>query len=131
MILEPVTALYNTISAVCPIRGVSIGVPATKSTWRIDFDPTATPAQKTAAQTALTNFDYTASKTTYDTAITQFGTDTSTVQGINLVKQLMGSTPAQIDTFLAGVNGIADANTRAIMAVVLKLLSIELRNSYS
>jgi len=37
-----------------PIDGVSIGDPANRATWRVDFTPAATPAQRTQAATILT-----------------------------------------------------------------------------
>jgi hypothetical protein len=43
-------ALDAAIRAVCPIQGVSVGNPADKATWRIDYHPSATAAQKAAAQ---------------------------------------------------------------------------------
>lgn len=36
-----------------PIVGVSVGSPADRSTWAVLFDPSATEAQKLAAQTLL------------------------------------------------------------------------------
>lgn len=54
--------LHNQISAVCPIQGISIALETDKSTWRIDFDLSATPAQKAAAQTVLQAFDVAAEK---------------------------------------------------------------------
>ena len=49
--------LHSAIAAVCPIDGVSIGRKNDKSTWRIDFRPEATDAQKAAARAALDAFD--------------------------------------------------------------------------
>jgi hypothetical protein len=48
--------LSQTIAAVCPIHGVAITGPTSA---RIDYDPTATAPQKTAAQSALATFDWT------------------------------------------------------------------------
>lgn len=44
------TALDTAIRAVCPILGVSVGDPADRTTWRVDYDPSATDAQKAAAE---------------------------------------------------------------------------------
>lgn len=41
-------------NAAIPIVGVSIGTPADRATWRVDFDPSATPAQRTQAASLLT-----------------------------------------------------------------------------
>lgn len=37
-----------------PIEGVSIGDPANRGTWRVEFTAAATPAQRTQAATILT-----------------------------------------------------------------------------
>ena len=52
-----VAALHKFLAAVCSIRGVSVGDPSDEATWRIDFDPAATDAQRQAAQAALQAFD--------------------------------------------------------------------------
>lgn len=49
--------LDTAIRAVCPIIGVSIGRIDDKATWRVDFAPEATQAQRTAAQTLVDGFD--------------------------------------------------------------------------
>jgi hypothetical protein len=131
MILTPIVQLQQAVDAVCPNLGVYVGDPANKATWKVNFAPAATNAQKTAAATAITNFDYPGTLAAYNTALSGVSTDLTSVKALTLVKQLMGSTPAQIDTFLAGANGIADANTRAIMAVVLKILAVQLRSDFS
>lgn len=46
--------VYTALKAAnVPIVSVAIGNPADRATWRIDFDPTATPAQKTQGATIL------------------------------------------------------------------------------
>ena len=50
--------LHKGIAAVCPIDGVSVGDPADKKTWRIDFSPNATPAQQAAARALLSAWVY-------------------------------------------------------------------------
>jgi hypothetical protein len=49
--------LHAEIAAVCPIHGVSIGRKNDKATWRIDFAPDATDAQKAAADAVKAAFD--------------------------------------------------------------------------
>jgi hypothetical protein len=49
--------LYDKISAVAPIFGVSIGQNNDPSTWRVDFDPSATDAQRLAANAVVAAFD--------------------------------------------------------------------------
>lgn len=50
---DTASKLHEAVAAVCPIDGVAIGDPADKATWRIDFRPAATAAQKAAAAAAL------------------------------------------------------------------------------
>lgn len=50
-------SLDSALRAVCPIIGVSIGRKDDKSTWRIDFDATATPDQRRAASVVVEKFD--------------------------------------------------------------------------
>ncbi len=49
--------LHAAVSAVCPILGVSIGDPADKLTWRIDFADEATAPERAAGQAALDGLD--------------------------------------------------------------------------
>jgi len=44
------------LKAVAPIHGVSVGNKEDKATWRIDFKPEATQAEKDAAASVLANF---------------------------------------------------------------------------
>jgi hypothetical protein len=52
-----IASLHKSLAAVCSIQGVSVGDPSDKATWRIDFDPGATDAQRQAAQAVLQVFD--------------------------------------------------------------------------
>lgn len=52
------TRLHSLVAAVCPIAGVSVGTPGDSTTVRIDFDPVATPEQRTAALTVVDGFDW-------------------------------------------------------------------------
>jgi hypothetical protein len=49
--------LHSCIQAVCPIVGVSVGDPADKATWRVDFADTATDTQKAAAVAAVAAYN--------------------------------------------------------------------------
>jgi hypothetical protein len=53
----PTMRLAKVIAAVCPIQGVAVVDPNDRATWRIDFDPSATDAQRQAAQAVLSAFD--------------------------------------------------------------------------
>jgi hypothetical protein len=48
--------LHAKVAAVAPIVGVSVGSVDDKATWRIDFDPKATDAQRKAARAVITAF---------------------------------------------------------------------------
>ena len=49
--------LHAALAAVCPILGVSVGDWTNRATWLVDYDPSATSAQKTAATTVISSFD--------------------------------------------------------------------------
>lgn len=49
--------LHDALAAVAPIDGVLVGNPADKTTWRIDFRPSATADQKVAAANVIASFD--------------------------------------------------------------------------
>ena len=52
-----ISAIHAAVAAVAPIDGVSIGDPADKRTWRIDFKDTATMDDRVAGMAALQAFD--------------------------------------------------------------------------
>ena len=52
------TRLDAAVRAVCPIIGVSVGVPGDSATVTIDFDPSATAQQRAAAQAVADSFDW-------------------------------------------------------------------------
>jgi hypothetical protein len=54
---EVARILHAKIAVVAPIAGISFGRFDDKSTWRIDFDPRATDAQRKAAQSVIVFFD--------------------------------------------------------------------------
>jgi hypothetical protein len=49
--------LHRKIATVCPINGIGFGDNLDKSTWRIDFKPEATIAQRIQAEAVLDAFD--------------------------------------------------------------------------
>lgn len=53
------TSLHAAIADHAPIISVSIGRRDDKTTWRIDFAPEATTAQRVAAEGAMAAFTYT------------------------------------------------------------------------
>lgn len=56
--MKTASDLDSAIRQVCPIIGVSIGSYTDKGSWRIDFDPSANPAQISNANYVLSTFDF-------------------------------------------------------------------------
>jgi hypothetical protein len=50
--------IYQSVSAVCPILGLSVGAPGEPSSVRIDFHDEATEEQRTVAQSIVAAFDW-------------------------------------------------------------------------
>lgn len=74
--------LDKKIKAVAPIDGVSIGEPSDKSTWRIDFKPGATQAEKDLAQAVIDAFDVVAEDTKVDAKMSLDLTDKDIIRVI-------------------------------------------------
>ena len=111
---QTVTDLHNAIAAVCPILGVSVGSWTDKSTWQINFAPSATDPQKTAAQTVVTNFDPTAPDLD-----DQFVSDTNRQ---NIVTAIQTATPTQIVNWVN--NNVTDlASAKVVLAKILLLIA--------
>ncbi len=51
-----INALHAAVASICPITGVGVGDPTDKTTWRVDFDPSATDDQKRAAEAAVQSY---------------------------------------------------------------------------
>lgn len=90
-----------------PIVGVSIGKAADKSTWRIDFDASATPQQRTQAAQLVATFD---PKDPTIVASVRTGTATALAQSVQIrafhlwffrVMNQRDPTPAEVDAALA------------------------------
>jgi hypothetical protein len=107
---------HEAVAAVAPIIGVSVGIASNRATWRIDFDPSATAAQRTAAQNVLANFDVAAN----DVRIASLHSDAAL---IDLRKRLTSATPAQIGAYVD--NQVTDiASARALLKRMLMLLAL-------
>lgn len=55
--MSKVQNLHEAVSAVCPVDGVSVGRWTDRASWRVDFAPGTTQAQKDAAARVLATFD--------------------------------------------------------------------------
>lgn len=57
MVMMLIDVLHESVSAVAPINGISIGNPSDKSSWRIDWAEGATDEQKAAVAALVAAFD--------------------------------------------------------------------------
>lgn len=57
MTLGLAAVLDQAVRAVAPIVGVTVGNENDRSTWSVQFDPSATPEQRAAAANVLATFD--------------------------------------------------------------------------
>lgn len=57
--------LHNTLNAVYPVAGVSIGDPNDRSTWRIDFQDGTPDGVAASLQAALQSFDISVAQKLY------------------------------------------------------------------
>lgn len=90
-----VDILHQAIAGVCPFNGVSIGDPADKGTWRIDFTATASEQQKAAAQEVIDSFDVSATPVPQSISDRQFFQQLAIV-GIITTDQALASNAAVI-----------------------------------
>jgi hypothetical protein len=132
--------VHEAVFAVCPIVGVSIGNPANKKTWRIDFADGATDAQKAAAQAAVDAFDLNATPpatflareffallTVADfTAIRNAVTSNDALGLLWASLQAQGEAPINTtaERFLAGWAGLKQALPAARSAAIASALGI-------
>lgn len=109
--------LHKTIAAICPIDGISIADRGGRTTWRIDFQAAATPAQRAAAQVVLASFDI--------NAPSQDEMDVGVARIDAAIIALRSMTPAQARTWVGtNVNNLSDAKSLlATMAAVLCVLA--------
>lgn len=62
-----VSKLDAAVRSVCPaLQGIAIGDPADRTTWRLDFGPGATDAQRQAAQQAMMGYADPTVRTVFD-----------------------------------------------------------------
>src|SRR5438445_12174124 len=119
------SVLFNNILAVCPIFGVSVGVWTDKTTWIVDYDPAATTQQRTAATTAIANFDPVAQSNTLTTTAANlvahkasYSTDPAFQ---DMVSRLDNATAAQISTYVqTNVTDLASA--KVLLTKILLVL---------
>lgn len=115
------TKLYEAVTAVCPIDGVSIGRKDDKSTWRVDFKDEATAEQRAAARAVVDTFvfDEAAEATRVATIDNNIATTTVGPVTPKTVAELKAMTWAEFSAWF-------DANftTNAQLVGLLKRLTI-------
>jgi hypothetical protein len=117
--------LFELLIPLAPIDGISIGNNTDKTTWRIDFKPTATAAQKITAQAAIDNFDVTAFATKDASDAAALVIDAATAKADTAITALKAMTPSQARAWVAAnVNTLVDAKSLlGTMAAVLCVLA--------
>lgn len=108
------------IAAVCPILGVSVGTTGNAATVRIDFAPSATGSQQTAAQSVVTGFDWSqAAQDSFDLAQSRTQTSgftTTPIQSVPLAALVRAVVLIVLDEFnlhALKINAILDASDAA------------------
>ena len=114
------------VRAVCPIDGVSIGSALDKATWVIQFSPSATAAQRTAAQAALAAFDP-AVETVADLRADADQAENITARGNAALMALVNSTPAQCITFAQNNFPSLTLAEQNRIGMILNILAISVR----
>ncbi len=111
--MKPISILiHEAISAVCPILGVSIGLFSDKSTWVINFQDNATPAQRTAAIAAMNAFDIVTAQNADIAKLARAAIVETEANADIFMDRLRNSSPDQIKTFVANnVSDLASAKT--------------------
>jgi len=121
------SVLTQQVKAICPIYGISIGDKTDKSTWRIDFDPAATDAQKSAAKTVVQNFDVAAEEAT-EAAQAQIDVDLGLqAKADAVIAQLQSASITQIQNYVQ--NNVTDlASAKAFLVKLAVAVAYSLRN---
>lgn len=121
------SSLDAAVRAVAPIIGISMGSRDDKSTWRIDFAPAATQAQRTAAQGVINAFDAAAidlAEVTEATARDALGAD---VRADAVFTALQAATPADIAALVTNRFPAFTAPQRAVIKLLLQVAALVLR----
>jgi len=119
--------LYAAISQVAPIEGVAIGVLNDKTTWRIDFDPSATDTQKAAAQAVIQAFDVAAEEAAEATQAQINANLALQAKADAVIAQLQSASITQIQNYVqTNVTDLASA--KAFLVKLAVAVAYSLRN---
>lgn len=127
------TKLDAVLRAVCPIDGVSIGSVDSKSTWRIDFTPGASPEQKLSAQQALNAFDVQAAKIAdaqTDTRQTADGDELRASRMDAAIAMLLDATSAQRVAWAKANFPSLTAAEQNRLGLIMTMLALALRPQF-
>ncbi len=117
--MSAASILQTQVIAVCPITGVSVGDVADRTTWRVDYDPSATQPQRDAAANVVATFDLATAVTNETQRLAGISADTDL---IDMWNRLHSATNTQIKNYVNN-NSTADAGTKLILAKILLLLA--------
>lgn len=117
--VEAARILHQQVAAVCPISGVAVGQISNRATWRADFDPAASPAQRSAAANVLATFDLAAAVATE--AARENGID-GDADLADLINRLRAATADQIKNYVQ--NNVTDLpSAKILFAKILLILA--------
>lgn len=122
-------AVHNAVAVVCPIFGISIGDRNVKATWRIDFNPIATPAEQTMAQTVVNGFDVAAFDAQQAAKAARAAAIATFINADPLTAQLRDSSIATIQAYISA-NTTGLNNTRLMVAKLALMLAYLIRNDF-
>lgn len=88
--------LHETVAVVCPIISVEVGRRDDRATWRFSPAPEATSSQRTAAQSAIDNYD--------DSAEAQAAWEEDQHPERKTLRQAAQAAVDDIDTYLAAAD---------------------------
>jgi hypothetical protein len=123
-----VTAKLDTaLRAVAPISGVSIGRPDDKSSWRVDFLPQATQAQRDAATSVIASFDVAATENAERAETAAVDALDGETRSDALFAALKNATAAEINSFINNTFPAMTGQQRAVLKLLLSYTALGLR----
>jgi len=125
--MSAISVLTEQLQAVAPIAGVSIGGPADRTTWRIDYATAPTDPQRLAAEAILAGFDFAAASNAETIEIAAMRTLATDARADAIYTALKSATPAQIGTFVTNNFGGWTAQQRAAIRLLLQVAALLLR----
>ena len=119
--------LHAQVAEVAPIIGVSIGRQNDKGTWRIDFAPEATQAQRDAAASVVAAFDVAAVEAADIAERAAQDTLADEAHADAIFVALRNATGAEIAAFINNRFPLMTLQQRAVLKLLLHLVALILR----